>query len=116
MPNTPPTDKTKNRIGWLFSLVILCFVVMVGRLFYIQIIDGSNLQERALSQWTRSFTVTAKRGEIVDCNGKVLAQSASAVTITASPGDVVGDDSESQEDKEERIWTTAQISISASPA
>lgn len=108
MPNTPPTDKTKNRIGWLFSLVILCFVIMVGRLFYIQIIDGSNLQERALSQWTRSFTVTAKRGEIVDCNGKVLAQSASAVTITASPGDVVGDDSESQEDKEERIWTTAQ--------
>lgn len=62
MPNTSPTDKTKNRIGWLFCLVVLCFVVMVSRLFYIQIIDGANLQSRALSQWTRSFTVTAKRG------------------------------------------------------
>ena len=50
MPNTSPTDKTKNRIGWLFCLVVLCFVVMVSRLFYIQIIDGANLQSRALSQ------------------------------------------------------------------
>lgn len=108
MPNTSPTDKTKNRIGWLFCLVVLCFVVMVSRLFYIQIIDGANLQSRALSQWTRSFTVTAKRGEIVDVNGKVLAQSASSVTITASPGDVVGDDSEDAADKELRIRSTAQ--------
>ncbi|MGI5883991.1 MAG: penicillin-binding transpeptidase domain-containing protein [Candidatus Spyradocola sp.] len=108
MPNTPPTDKTKNRIGWLFSLVVLCFVVMVARLFYIQIIDGANLQSQALSQWTRSFTVTAKRGEIVDVNGKVLAQSASSVTITATPKDVVGNESEDPTTKETRIRSTAQ--------
>ena len=108
MPNNAPSDKTKNRIGWLFCLVVVCFAVMVGRLFYIQIIDGANLQNRALSQWTRSFTVTAKRGQIVDVNGKVLAQSASAVTITASPGEVVGKETEDAEDKAERIRATAQ--------
>ncbi len=108
MPNNPPSDKTKNRIGWLFCLVIVCFAIMVGRLFYIQIIDGSNLQSRALSQWTRSFTVTAKRGEIVDRNGKVLAQSASAVTISATPGQVMGLDTEDAETKKERIRMTAQ--------
>ncbi len=108
MPNNAPSDKTKNRIGWLFCLVVVCFAVMVGRLFYIQIIDGANLQNRALSQWTRSFTVTAKRGQIVDANGKVLAQSASAVTISASPGEVVGKETEDAEDKAERIRTTAQ--------
>ena len=53
MPNTSPTDKTKNRIGWLFCLVVLCFVVMVSRLFDIQIIDGANLQSRALSDHHR---------------------------------------------------------------
>lgn len=108
MPNNAPSDKTKNRIGWLFCLVVVCFAIMVGRLFYIQIIDGENLQNRALSQWTRSFTVTAKRGEIVDVNGKVLAQSASAVTITASPADVVGKETDDPEAKEERIRVTAQ--------
>ena len=108
MPNNAPSDKTKNRIGWLFCLVVVCFAVMVGRLFYIQIIDGANLQNRALSQWTRSFTVTAKRGQIVDVNGKVLAQSASAVTITASPGEVVGKETEDAEDKAERIRAAAQ--------
>lgn len=108
MSNTPPTDKTKNRIGWLFCLVVVCFVIMIGRLFYIQIIDGANLQSRALSQWTRSFTVTAKRGEIVDRNGKVLAQSASAVTISATPGEVVGKETEDAQAKAERIRTTAE--------
>ena len=68
MANNAPSNKTKNRIFWLFCLVVFCFVLMMGRLFYIQIIDGENLQNRALSQWTRSFTVTAKRGQIVDAN------------------------------------------------
>ena len=108
MPNNAPSDKTKNRIGWLFCLVVVCFAVMLGRLFYIQIIDGPNLQSKALSQWTRSFTVTAKRGQIVDVNGKVLAQSASAVTITASPGEVVGKETENADVKAERIRATAQ--------
>ena len=108
MANNAPSNKTKNRIFWLFCLVVFCFVLMMGRLFYIQIIDGENLQNRALSQWTRSFTVTAKRGQIVDANGKVLAQSASAVTITASPGDVVGKETEDAEVKAKRIHDTAE--------
>ena len=109
MANNAPSNKTKNRIFWLFCLVVFCFLIMMGRLFYIQIIDGENLQNRALSQWTRSFTVTAKRGQIVDINGKVLAQSASAVTITASPGDVVGKETEDAEEKAARIQKTAQM-------
>ena len=108
MSNNAPSNKTKNRIFWLFCLVVFCFLIMMGRLFYIQIIDGENLQNRALSQWTRSFTVTAKRGKIVDVNGKVLAQSASAVTITANPGDVVGKETEDAEKKAARIQLTAQ--------
>ena len=108
MSNNAPSDKTKNRIGWLFCIVVVCFAIMMGRLFYIQIISGPELQNRALSQWTRSFTVTAKRGQIVDVNGKVLAQSASAVTITANPGDVVGKETEDAEKKAERIRNTAQ--------
>ena len=59
MSNNAPSDKTKNRIGWLFCVVVVCFAIMMGRLFYIQIISGPELQNRALSQWTRSFTVTA---------------------------------------------------------
>ena len=99
----PPTDKTKNRIGWIFCLVVVCFCIMIGRLFIIQIVQSDWLQSMALSQWTRSFTVEAERGEIVDRNGKVLAQSASAVTITASPADVVGEEGEDPSEKEERI-------------
>ncbi len=103
MNHTPPTDKTKNRIGWIFCLVIVCFCIMIGRLFCVQILQADWLQSMALSQWTRSFTVEAERGQIVDRNGKVLAQSASAVTITATPADVVGAETEDATKKEERI-------------
>lgn len=103
MNHTPPTDKTKNRIGWIFCLVVVCFCVMIGRLFMIQIVQADWLQGMALSQWTRAFTVEAERGQITDRNGKVLAQSASAVTISATPADVVGAETEDKEEKEERI-------------
>ena len=109
MPNTPPKDKTKNRIGWLFCLVCLCFAVMVARLFYIMILDGENLQSRAISQWTHSFTVAARRGEIVDVNGRVLAQSASSVTISARPEAVLNlDGGEEESVRLARISDTAQ--------
>ena len=45
---------------------------MVGRLFYVQVIWGEDLQEKALDQWTREIPIIAERGKIVDANGVVL--------------------------------------------
>lgn len=44
-----------------------------GRLFYVQVIWGEDLQEKAIDQWTREIPVVAQRGKITDCNGVVLA-------------------------------------------
>ncbi len=45
---------------------------VVGRLFYVQVIWGEDLQEKALDQWTREIPIIAERGKIVDANGVVL--------------------------------------------
>jgi stage V sporulation protein D (sporulation-specific penicillin-binding protein) len=46
---------------------------ILGRLFYIQIIWGNNLQIKAIDQWTRELPLVAKRGVITDRNGVILA-------------------------------------------
>ena len=64
------------------------FAVIFGRLGWLQIVKASWLQEKAVSQWTRTSTVAAKRGKITDANGIVLAQSGTADTVEVAPKDV----------------------------
>ncbi len=68
----------------LFAIVIavaflFCFVL--GRLFYVQVIWGEDLQEKALDQWTREIPVVAARGRITDVNGVVLADNDDTYTV-----------------------------------
>lgn len=60
-----------------------------GRLFWLQVVEGRALQRRAQSQWTSESAIRPTRGRILDRNGAVLAQSATAYTASASPRQVV---------------------------
>ena len=46
---------------------------------------GEKLQEKAVDQWTRNIPVLAKRGEITDRNGVVLASSIKTYTVFVRP-------------------------------
>lgn len=76
--------KIKKRILFVMAVFFLSFVLLVGRLFYLQLIKGEELKKRAFSQWTRERLVAPKRGSIVDRNGKILAMSITAETVVAS--------------------------------
>ena len=43
-------------------------------MFYVQVIWGEKLQSKAIDQWTREIPIVAKRGNITDINGVVLAK------------------------------------------
>lgn len=53
--------------------ITFLFFVLIGRLFYVQVLWGEELTYRAIDQWTREIPIIAARGEIVDRNGVVLA-------------------------------------------
>jgi len=76
--------RIKKRILFVMAVFFLSFVLLVGRLFYLQLIKGEELKKRAFSQWTRERLVAPKRGSIVDRNGKILAMSITAETVVAS--------------------------------
>jgi len=66
----------------------LIFTGLIGRLGYIQLIWGKELQQKAEGQWTRNLAVYPKRGMIKDRNGNILAQSGSSETIAARPSQI----------------------------
>ena len=68
-----------------FFLLFLCVVL---RLADLQIFESRALTQRGVRQWTRSGTVAARRGDIVDTHGKLLAQSITSFIISARVRDV----------------------------
>jgi stage V sporulation protein D (sporulation-specific penicillin-binding protein) len=60
----------------------------VARLFYIQIIKGSDYAEKAQSQQLSDKEIEAMRGTIYDNAGNVLAQSATVWTVFLDPSNI----------------------------
>ena len=84
----PKKQSIKERMFGIMMAFFVLFVCILGRLGWLQIVQASWLQEKAVSQWTRSTTVSAKRGKITDTNGIVLAQSGSADTVEVTPQNI----------------------------
>ena len=80
--------RTRKRIWLILVLIGLAFVFLAGRLAYVQLWWGPELSAQAREQWDRELEIYPQRGSILDCNGKVLAQSASSYTIAARPADI----------------------------
>lgn len=71
----------KKRLLSVMLATIFIFLVIIGRLFYIQVVWGKNLQARAMEQWARSLPAMAERGKILDANGRVLADNVTTYSV-----------------------------------
>lgn len=78
----------RRRLALLMAVFFALFLALCARLFQLQILDAESLQIRAQSQWTSESTIQPTRGRILDRNGTVLAQSATAYTLSVSPRQV----------------------------
>lgn len=76
--------------------MLLVFVAIIGKLAYIQLVQGSELQLKAEENRTRERAVAAARGTIYDRNGNKLAISVTADSVTASPPDVVASEQQQE--------------------
>ena len=79
----------RRRLALCMVIFLALFAVLGVRLFYLQCIAAEDLQRRAQAQWTSESVIRPTRGMILDRNGTVLAQSATAYTVCASPRQVV---------------------------
>ena len=63
----------------------MTFLILVGRLWYLQVIQHDELEEMAIEQQTSEQSVTAQRGTIYDTKGNVLAISSTVYDVIISP-------------------------------
>jgi len=75
----------ERRIGLLFAVFLLCFLVIVCRAFWLQGVQGSELASEAAYQQTEVVTVPGLRGTVLDRHGQAIAASEDAATIYATP-------------------------------
>ena len=68
-------------------LLMGAFLALVGRGFYLQVINNDFLQEKGDSRYRRDIEVSASRGKITDRNGDMLAVSTLMKSVWAIPGD-----------------------------
>lgn len=71
-----------------FGLAIVFLVVgalLIGRLFWVQVVWGPDLRAQAQEQRERVYDDPARRGEIVDRDGRKLAYTMQARSLTVSP-------------------------------
>ena len=83
-----PGATVRKRMVLLMGGFLLLFLCVFVRLVDVQIVQSEELTQRGVRQWTRSGTVAARRGDIVDTNGKLLAQSITSLIVSARVRDV----------------------------
>ena len=81
-------DNIHGRIRFIFVVVLIMFVLIVIRVFVIQVIDYNKLNDLADNLWSRNLPITSDRGLITDRNGKVLADNITTVSLVLIPNQI----------------------------
>lgn len=82
-------QSTQNsRIRLIFLLVLIVFLLIIVRVFYIQVIEYKKLNNLAESLWSRNLPVQADRGKILDRNGKVIAGNVTTSSLILIPNQI----------------------------
>ena len=85
-----------ERIKRIFLAFLLIFAILIGRLGWLQIVQGAELKENMYRQLTASKTISPKRGTIYDATGKALARSAQVDTVSIDPTKIVVENEDEQ--------------------
>ncbi len=72
-------------------VVALVFLILAGRLWYLQVLTGKDYTLTAQATHTREIKVPAQRGVIMDRNGTVLANNKPGLNVTVIPSDISRD-------------------------
>ena len=81
-------NEINKRIRITFLIVILVFVLIIFKVFYIEVISYSKLNTLANDLWSRNLEITADRGKIYDRNGKIIADNITTTSLVFIPNQI----------------------------
>lgn len=78
----------QNRIMIAMVVLSLCLIVVIGKLFSLQIVNSTGKYERQVDQLVEEVPIKASRGDIYDRNKNILAKDSSATAVNVIPYEV----------------------------
>ena len=75
----------KQRLNFIFGLIIFIFLVLLIKFFYLQIIQFNLYSSLSTSNRIKIIPIPAIRGQILDRNGEILAANKLIYTLEIDP-------------------------------
>ncbi len=88
------SNRLTLRIALFGGFAVVLFAVLFFRLWLLQVIDGEKYLAEAKNNRTRSYRVSAPRGEILDRNGKVLVANRTSLALQVNPRKLPADEAQ----------------------
>lgn len=81
-----------KRIKIILLLVIFCFILIIGKVFYIQVISYNKLNSLANNLWSRNLVIGANRGKIITSDNVTIADNLTTVSLVVVPNQIKNKD------------------------
>ncbi len=88
LEGTPPARPSRARFVAATVIAVLLFGVLAGRLFQLQVVDGSRYAAQAVAGRTILMPIRAARGLVFDREGRPIAVNTPSWTLYARPADL----------------------------
>jgi len=77
-----------KRIKIVSIIIIFLFILIILKVFYIQVFSYKKLNKYASSLWSRNLPLEANRGLIYDTNGNILADNVTTSSLVLIPNQI----------------------------
>ena len=84
--------KIHKRIKITLIVIIFCFILIIGKVFYIQVIEYDKLNNLANNLWSRNLVIGANRGRIITSDNVTVADNLTTVSLVVVPNQIKNKD------------------------
>ena len=81
-----------KRIRIMLLIIIACFIIIIGKVFYIQVFEYKKLNNLANNLWSRNLIIGANRGRIITNDNIVIADNLTTVSLVVVPNQIKNKD------------------------
>lgn len=108
-----PRYSASFQLRFMRLLVALAFLLLLGRLYQLQIMEGETYQARADSNRFRVQAIAPPRGVIYDRNGEILVRNRPSFVLSLVPANLPTDDLDTDYDEEALAIQDALVALGA---
>jgi penicillin-binding protein 2 len=82
---SPGSPELGRRVGWIAGVAAVMFLVLIGRLWQLQVIRGEQYYQRSTDNFVHEHRIPAVRGLIKDRKGVVLVDNRASFSVYVTP-------------------------------